>query len=125
MPVASINSQIFSPGPIPFVIGHHSMYTGGKRINDIPYARKHLEKLFIKHNVDAYLCGHEHDLQYIKPNCRTTYLVSGAGSEITPTGNLPDTRFAAAVNGFHGTLPDGRWAICGCAKYGRQSDLSF
>jgi 3',5'-cyclic AMP phosphodiesterase CpdA len=83
-----------------FVIGHHSMYTGGKRIDDVPYVRKHLERIFIKHNVDAYLCGHEHDLQYIKPGGRTTYLVSGAGSEVRPTGNLPSTRFAAAVNGF-------------------------
>lgn len=83
-----------------FVIGHHAMYTGGKRIDDVPYVRKHLERIFIKHNVDAYLCGHEHDLQYIQPKGRTAYLVSGAGSEIRPTGKLPFTKFAAAVNGF-------------------------
>ncbi|MEJ0028906.1 MAG: tartrate-resistant acid phosphatase type 5 family protein [Bacteroidota bacterium] len=83
-----------------FVIGHHSMYTGGKRIEDIQFVRTHLEKIFIKNNVDFYLCGHEHDLQFIKPKGRTTYLVSGAGSEVRPTGNLPYTKFAAATNGF-------------------------
>jgi hypothetical protein len=83
-----------------FVIGHHSAYSGGKRVDDIPYVRRHLEKIFLKNNVDAYLCGHEHDLQYIKPEGRTTYLVSGAGSEVRPTGKLPYTKFAASENGF-------------------------
>jgi tartrate-resistant acid phosphatase type 5 len=82
------------------VVGHHAMYTGGKRIDDVPFVRKHLEKIFIKNNVDAYLCGHEHDLQFIKPDGKTTYLVSGAGSEVRPTGKLPYTKFAAATNGF-------------------------
>jgi 3',5'-cyclic AMP phosphodiesterase CpdA len=83
-----------------FVVGHHSMYTGGKRVDNVPHVRNHLENIFIKNNVDLYLCGHEHDLQYIKPDGRTTYLVSGAGSKIRPTGKLPSTKFAASVNGF-------------------------
>jgi len=42
------------------------------------------------------------DIVFDCPNCEQELAVdsSGAGSEIRPTGNLPSTRFAAAVNGF-------------------------
>jgi tartrate-resistant acid phosphatase type 5 len=83
-----------------FVIGHHPLYTGGKRAEDTPYLRNHLERLFKKHKVDAYFCGHEHDLQYIKPEGPTHYFVSGAGSEVRPTGKLSSTIFSASVQGF-------------------------
>jgi tartrate-resistant acid phosphatase type 5 len=83
-----------------FVIGHHPLYTGGKRVEDKPFVRHHLEKLFKKHKVDAYFCGHEHDLQYIKPEGPTHYFVSGSGSEVRPTGKLPFSRFAESIQGF-------------------------
>ena len=83
------------------VVGHHPLYTGGKRIEDKNYVRRHLEPLFEKHNVDVYLAGHEHDLQHIKPSDKQTHhFVSGAGSEVRPTGNLESTLFSESIQGF-------------------------
>lgn len=83
------------------VVGHHPLYTGGKRVADINYVRKHLEPLLDKHKVTAYIAGHEHDLQHIKPeNHPTHHLVSGAGSEVRPTGSLEATVFAKSIQGF-------------------------
>lgn len=83
------------------VIGHHPLYTSGKRKDDISYQRKHFESTFEKYKVNAYFAGHEHDLQHQKPkNFYTNYFVSGAGSEVRPTNSLPITKFAEAVQGF-------------------------
>ncbi len=82
-------------------IGHHPMYTGGKRRDDSMYVRTHLEELMARHNVQAYFCGHEHDLQHIKPDhVPTHHFVSGAGSDIRKTGLLPESVFAKAENGY-------------------------
>lgn len=83
------------------VIAHHPMYTSGKRKNKPSYARNHLESLLEKYNVNAYFAGHEHDLQYHKlPHKNIHHFVSGAGSEVRPTGYLPYTLFAKSVQGF-------------------------
>ena len=83
------------------VIGHHPFYTSGKRVEDEPFVRKHFEKVFEKHMVHAYFAGHEHDLQHQKPgNIKTHHFVSGAGSEVRPTGKLDYTLFAESVSGF-------------------------
>ncbi len=84
------------------VVGHHPLYCGGKRVKskDTYDVRNIFEPIFKKHGVDAYLCGHEHDLQHIKPAGKTHYFVSGAGCEVRPTGITPDTKFAQAAFGF-------------------------
>jgi len=85
------------------VVGHHPLFTGGKRMNrDATLQLNHLLKpIFDQYKVDAYICGHEHNLQYIKPTGTTHYFVSGAGSETTPTILHPDGgRFALSENGF-------------------------
>ena len=83
------------------VVGHHPLYTGGKRKDEINYVRMHLESILEKHNVSLYFAGHEHDLQHIKPGDKMTHhVVSGAGSDVRPTGKLDGTVFAKAVNGF-------------------------
>jgi tartrate-resistant acid phosphatase type 5 len=85
------------------VVGHHPLYTGGWRHNspDTKNMLGLLEPVFKKYNVDVYIAGHEHHLEYYKPEGKTHYIISGAGSEarpafITPTG----TRFIAAQQGF-------------------------
>lgn len=52
-----------------FVAGHHPLYSGGKRINaeETEDVRKVFEPIFQKYEVNAYFCGHEHDLQIIQP----------------------------------------------------------
>ncbi len=83
------------------VFGHHPMYTSGKRNEDTSYSRWHLEDIFEKNKVDAYFAGHEHDLQHQKPgNKYTHHFVSGAGSEIRPTGKMDFTRFSQSIQGF-------------------------
>ena len=84
-----------------FVIGHHHVYTAGKRSSEVAYLRRHLERILIKNKVDIYFCGHEHSLQHIKPeNGPTHYFVSGSGSEVTPTHKIPNVKFAASQSGF-------------------------
>lgn len=83
------------------VVGHHPFYSSGKRKDDIPYVKKHLEPLLEKYKVDAYFAGHEHDLQHQKPEGVTTHhFVSGAGAETRPTGKLPYTKFSNSESGF-------------------------
>ena len=62
---------------------------------------KKFASIFDRYKVDAYLCGHEHDLQVIQPKGRyTTQFLSGAACEIRPTGNREGTLFAASEPGF-------------------------
>ncbi|MFI5153067.1 MAG: metallophosphoesterase [Chitinophagales bacterium] len=85
------------------VAGHHHLYTGGNRMNTAETKEIHdrLKPIFDRYQVDAYICGHEHSLQYIKPKGYTHYFVSGAGSETTPVVLHPDGgKFAASKNGF-------------------------
>ena len=57
--------------------------------------------IFEKYKVDAYICGHEHNLQYIKPEGYTNYFITGSGSELTPTILHPEGgKFALSDNGF-------------------------
>jgi len=82
------------------VIGHHPMYTGGKRINDKNHIRPHLEKRLNNLNVDAYFAGHEHDMQHIKPEGKMHHFISGAGAELRPTSMLDISLFAEATSAF-------------------------
>ena len=85
------------------VVGHHPLYSGGKRKNsdDTKAFEKKFASFFDKYKVDAYLCGHEHDLQVVKPKGRyTTQFLSGAGSEVRPSGEREGTLFADNQAGF-------------------------
>lgn len=95
------NSLAKSKNKWKFVIGHHSIYTGGKRQPGQPELIEKLVPMFEKNNVDAYICGHEHDLQVIRPEKqKVAYFVSGAGSEVRPTGSMPGSKFSISKQGF-------------------------
>jgi tartrate-resistant acid phosphatase type 5 len=86
-----------------FVFGHHPVYTGGGRMNAVETGemKKLFKPIFEKYRVNAYICGHDHNLQYIKPPGFTYYFVSGAGSELSRTVIHPEGGiFAKAENGF-------------------------
>jgi tartrate-resistant acid phosphatase type 5 len=86
-----------------FVFGHHPLWTGGNRMKsrESIELKKLLRPIFEKYHVDAYFAGHEHNLQYIKPDGYTNYFVSGAGSETTPVILHPEGgKFAKSINGF-------------------------
>lgn len=85
------------------VVGHHPLYSGGKRKAnaDTKGFESKFAGFFDRYHVDAYLCGHEHDLQVIKPKgAYTTQFLSGAAAEVRPTGNREGTLFAASEPGF-------------------------
>lgn len=85
------------------IVGHHPMYSGGKRVKnqDTKDIENLLTPIFNEYKVDTYLCGHEHDLQIIKSvKCNTIQFLSGAGSEVRPTGNREGTIFAQSTPGF-------------------------
>lgn len=85
------------------VVGHHPLYTGGWRKDDedTERMRNFLEPLFSRYNVDLYLCGHEHHLEYTKPKGTTHYIISGAASEARPAElNPKGGKFIAAEQGF-------------------------
>ena len=85
------------------VVGHHPLYSGGKR-KDSPETKSFEKKfagLFDKNKVDAYFCGHEHDLQIIKPKGRyTTQFLSGSACTVRPSGKREGTLFASDTAGF-------------------------
>ncbi len=83
------------------VIGHHPLFTTGARKIQTPHVRNSFLPLITKYQVNAYFSGHEHDLQYQKPDGPTHYFVSGAGSAVRPLqSNEKYTRFAASDPGF-------------------------
>lgn len=85
------------------VVGHHPLYSGGKR-KDSQETKSFETKfaaIFDTYKVDAYFCGHEHDLQIIKPKNRyTTQFLSGAACEVRSSGTREGTLFFAEKAGF-------------------------
>ncbi|MBI1343102.1 MAG: acid phosphatase [Terrimonas sp.] len=84
------------------VVGHHPMFTGGSRTEgyDTRAIRNSLQPIFDKYKVDAYLAGHEHNLQYLKQGGPTHHFISGAASERTPVRLIPGSKLAASAYGF-------------------------
>ncbi|MFC4210226.1 purple acid phosphatase family protein [Pedobacter lithocola] len=84
------------------VVGHHPMFTGGSRTEgyDTKAIRNSLKPVLDKYAVDVYLTGHEHSLQYIKPEGKTHHFISGAASEKTPVKLIPDAQVVASEYGF-------------------------
>jgi tartrate-resistant acid phosphatase type 5 len=85
------------------VVGHHPAYTGGGRIMDASTQDilNSFKPVFEEYGVDFYISGHEHSIQYIKPTGPTHYIVSGAGSEATPSIVYPQIgKFAKGTGGF-------------------------
>ncbi|WP_286234328.1 purple acid phosphatase family protein [Thalassotalea sediminis] len=83
------------------VIGHHPLYSSGKRFGKTGEIQRVLEPILEKYQVDAYFAGHEHDMQHNKPKQSTVdHFVSGGGSEIRPVKQRSFTKFAKATGGF-------------------------
>jgi hypothetical protein len=57
--------------------------------------------LFEKYKVDAYLCGHEHHLEYDEPaDAHFVEFISGSGSEATAVTSAPYAKFVQQQYGF-------------------------
>jgi acid phosphatase len=81
------------------VVGHHTIYSGGSGHGDTPETKEWIEPLLEKHRVQAYIHGHDHDLQHIRRN-GIDYLCCGAGSEVRPVHGIEGTLFCQARSGF-------------------------
>jgi acid phosphatase len=88
-----------SAAPWKLVIGHHTVYSGGSGHGDTPETTTLIEPLLRKHGVQAYINGHDHDLQHIRRDA-VDYLCCGAGSEVRPVQTVEGTLFCAARSGF-------------------------
>lgn len=84
-----------------FVIGHHPLYSAGKRKGKLDDMINAFRDIFERYKADAYFCGHEHQLEVDKEDGYHFYqFISGAGSESTPVTNAPYTKFTAQDRGF-------------------------
>jgi acid phosphatase len=85
------------------VLAHHPIYSNGGHGHDGQTLdlRKRLGPLFKQYGVDAYITGHDHDLQRIEvPDQPTLFLVSGAGAKIRPKSFDDWKPFHASKLGF-------------------------
>ncbi len=87
-----------SDAPWKLVFGHHPVFSGGKHGNTAELVAW-LKPLLEQHGVQAYVCGHDHDLQHIVSG-PVHYICSGAGSEVRPVKAIPGTRFCIERSGF-------------------------
>ncbi len=82
------------------VAGHHPVYSGGEHGNT-PELIEQIEPVLEKNNVQLYLCGHDHDMQYLKKEGYSlNYFVAGTGSKLRLTGKTEYTVYSASENGF-------------------------
>lgn len=82
------------------VIGHHPIYSGGPKYKNTWVLIKKLVPIFKKHKVQAYICGHEHNLQHLIPKRGIHYFVSGAGGKAHKIGNVRKILFYKRTFGF-------------------------
>jgi tartrate-resistant acid phosphatase type 5 len=81
------------------VAGHHPVFSYGEH-GETKELITQWKPMLERHNVDLYLAGHEHDMQYLYPPDGTVhYFISGAGSETRPTTKGTYTKFAKGKTG--------------------------
>lgn len=84
------------------VVGHHPIRSNHRPDHKFIDMVDVIEPLLIKYGVDAYICGHDHNLQYIyNAHRKYHHITSGAGSEIgSGFFGDKDSPFQYAANGF-------------------------
>jgi tartrate-resistant acid phosphatase type 5 len=80
------------------VVGHHPILSSGNHGPNHAVA-EHLKPLLERHGVDAYVNGHDHDLEHLHEG-GVHYICSGSGSEARSINPVPQSRFAFANTGF-------------------------
>jgi 3',5'-cyclic AMP phosphodiesterase CpdA len=82
--------------------GHHPLYAAtGKSERERKDMQERLGTILRRHHVDAYLCGHIHNFQYIRMSGDgTEYVVNTAGAQTRPAGRTTGTVFCSSAPGF-------------------------
>lgn len=81
------------------VAGHHTVRSGGSGHGDTPELVAMLKPILERHRVQAYIAGHDHDMQHIVDN-GVDYILCGAGSEVRPVASVKGTQFCLSRSGF-------------------------
>lgn len=86
--------------PWKIVFGHHPVYSAALR-GGTPELISRLAPILEKYKVQAYICGHDHNLQHNhNENSYVDYFVSGGGSEVKDSIKFNPAKFAASIAGF-------------------------
>jgi acid phosphatase len=88
-----------STAPWKIAIGHHPIYSGSPFHGGAAELQRLVLPLLRAYSVQAYLCGHEHDLQHLYAQ-DLHHVVSGAGAEYRDTGWCAHSCFSASTLGF-------------------------
>jgi len=82
------------------VYGHHPIYSAGQHGD----TKRLVDRLLpvLRDRADAYFCGHDHDMQHLKPDAGVHFFVAGSGgAHQRPMHPHPRTLFARTdVHGF-------------------------
>lgn len=81
------------------VIGHHPILSGSPFHGGMEELQAEIEPSLVRYGVQAYLSGHEHDMQHLEKE-GVNHIISGAGSEYRATGAHDYTRFCRSTLGF-------------------------
>ncbi len=84
------------------VFGHHPVYSAGTKHGGTPELMSSLKPILDKNKVEFFFCGHDHDLQHLKPTASAVdYIISGAGSETRDAGFIDGlSKFSNGESGF-------------------------
>lgn len=84
------------PGTWTIAAMHHPPYSAGAHGSDLD-VRRAWGELFAQHDVPLVLAGHDHDYQRSTPQDGVTYVVSGAGAKLRPTGEADFTAVSSST----------------------------
>ncbi|CAN5241320.1 metallophosphoesterase [soil metagenome] len=87
-----------STAPWKLVFGHHPVFSGGEH-GDTSDLVRDLKPLLDRYGVQAYVNGHDHDLQHIDRD-GIAYVCTGAGASVRTVKSVTGTRFARSQVGF-------------------------
>jgi 3',5'-cyclic AMP phosphodiesterase CpdA len=103
--LAWLEKELERPRKTPFlvVMGHHPVYSNGPH-GDHPILIRDWDPLLRKHNVHAYLGGHDHDMQHLEfEDHPTSFFLSGGGGADLYTLKIEESKrgpYAEKVYGF-------------------------
>jgi hypothetical protein len=92
-------AELSSPQPAgtwTVVAMHHPAFSAGHHGSDADVQRE-WAPLFAEHEVPLALAGHDHDYQRSFPQDGVTYVVSGAGAKLRPTGHEDFTAVSSST----------------------------
>lgn len=88
-----------SRAPWKLVFGHHPIFSGGSSHGNTPEMIAQVEPILKRYGVQAYVAGHDHDMQYIERD-GLHLIQTGAGSEVRPVQAVNGTQFCLSRSGF-------------------------